>query len=73
MIEVKFIGDKTNPADIQEEITADIPGFLGVATNYDRAVVLVYDAAHKLRDSRPFIEALRTIDGIVEVHVVPGI
>lgn len=72
-VEVKFIGEKTGVADIQEEILADVPGYLNAASRYTGIVVLVYDAAHKLRDPRKFIEDLRSVQGIVEVLVVPGI
>jgi hypothetical protein len=72
-VEVKFIGEKTEVAKIQEEILADVPGYLQAASQYTGIVVLVYDAAHKLRDSRKFIEDLRSVQGIVEVFVIPGI
>jgi hypothetical protein len=73
LIEVKFIGEKTNIADIQEEILADVPGYLGEHSIYKSLVVLVYDGTHKLRDPRKFIDDLRSVEGIVDVLVVPGI
>lgn len=73
LIEIKFIGDKTNVADIQEEILGDIPAYLADQARYNSLIVLVYDAAHKLRDPRKFIEDLRTVEGIIDVLVVPGI
>jgi hypothetical protein len=73
LIESKFIGPKTNVASIQEEILGDVPGYLNEATDYDSIIVFVYDAAQQLRDSRKFIEDLKSIDGIIEVIVVPGI
>ena len=73
LIEAKFIGQKTEVSDIQEGILADVPGYVNNATNYDTIAVFVYDAAHKLRDPRKFIEDLRSIDEILDVIVVPGI
>lgn len=73
LVEVKFIGEKTKVASIQEEILADIPGYLGEATKYQIIVELVYDYAQQLRDARRFVEDLKKVDGIVEVIVVPGI
>ena len=73
LIEVKFIGQKSDLASIQEEIMADIPPYLSNQTHYRSLIIFIYDAAHKLRDPRKFIEDLRTIDGIVDVIVVPGI
>lgn len=73
LVEVKFIGPKTNVSSIQEGILADIPGYLKTTTNYDAIVVLVYDAAHKLRDSRKFVEDLKSAGGIVDVIIIPGI
>ena len=73
LVEVKFIGEKNDIGTIQEGILADIPGYLADHTRYKSVVVLVYDAAHKLRDPRKFIEDLRTVDGIIEVLVIPGI
>ena len=73
MVEVKFVGEATRPSDIQEEILADVPGYLQDQSRYDAILVIVYDAAHKLRDDRKFIEDLKSTPGIVEVLVVPGI
>ena len=73
LIEVKFIGDLTKPSDIQEELLADVPGYLQAEGGYTQMLAFVYDAAHKLLDERKFIEDLLTISGIIDVIVVPGI
>ena len=73
LIEVKFIGEKTRAPSIQEEILADIPGYLNEATRYQSVIELIYDYSQQLRDSKPFVDALRNMDGIVEVIVIPGI
>ena len=73
LLEVKYIGPKTSPASIQEEILADVPGYLNDNSSYAGIIVFVYDAGHKLLDSRKFIEDLRGIQGIVDIVVVPGI
>jgi hypothetical protein len=73
LVEAKFIGDKTSVASIQEEILADIPGYLKNQPRYDGIVVFVYDAAQKLRDPVKFIGDIRSVDGIIDVIVVPGI
>jgi len=73
LIEVKFIGGKTDRSRIQEEILADIPGYLGNNSTYDGIIVFVYDQAQKLLDPRKFIEDIRSVDGIIDIIVVPGI
>ena len=73
LIEVKFIGEATKPRDVQEELLADVPGYLQDGGGYTQMLAFVYDAAHKLLDERKFIEDLRTISGIKDVIVVPGI
>jgi hypothetical protein len=73
LIEVKFIGDKTSLPEIQESIIADIPGYLTGNSRFDTVIILVYDYAHKLRDPKKFIEDLRSVDGIADVLVIPGI
>jgi hypothetical protein len=73
LVEVKFIGENTEIASIQEGILADIPGYLADASQYDGIVELVYDHAQKLRDPRRFIDDLKSVEGIIEVIVVPGI
>jgi DpnII restriction endonuclease len=73
LVEVKFVGDKTDPARVQEEILADVPGYLAEASPFSAIVVLVYDHAQKLRDPRKFVEDLRKVEGIIDVIVVPGI
>jgi hypothetical protein len=73
LIEVKFIGEATRVQDIQEEILADVPGYLREATGYSSLIVFVYDAAQKLRDARRFVEDLRKVTGIIDVIVVPGV
>ena len=72
-VEIKYIGSKTHLANIQEELLADIPGYLASDSSYDAVLVVVYDAAHKLRDAKPFIDDLRSVDGILDVIVIPGI
>lgn len=73
LVEVKFVGPNTNVGSIQEEILADVPGYLNDVKRFSGIVELLYDDAHKLRDPRKFIEDLRTVDGIIDVIVVPGI
>jgi hypothetical protein len=73
LVEVKFIGEKTDPARIQDEVLADIGGQLRATSKYVGIAFLVYDCAHKLRDPAPFVRSLKTIDGVVDVIVVPGI
>ena len=73
LIEAKYIGEKTSVSEIQESIIADIPGYLTGNSKFDGVIILVYDNAHKLRDPRKFIEDLRSIEGIKEVIVTPGI
>lgn len=73
LIEIKFIGPSTKPGDIQDEILADSAAYIGEHTEYRDMIVLIYDAAHKLRDARPIIDACKQVPGIMEVLVVPGI
>jgi len=70
---VKFIGEKSTVGSLQEEILADIPGYLNEATRFSGIIELVYDHAQKLRDPRKFVDDLKTVDGILDVIVVPGI
>lgn len=72
LLEVKYIGDRTNPADIQEEILADVPGYLSESTKYDSLIVFIFDGAHKIPDSRKLEEDLRSLDKIVDVIVTHG-
>jgi hypothetical protein len=72
-VEVKYIGQGTSIPRIQEEILADIPGYINENTLYSAIVVFIYDSVHKLRDPQRFISDLRNIDGIFDVIVVPGI
>jgi len=73
LVEVKYIDEKTKVPQIQEEIFADIPGYLADPARYQGIVVIVYDKAQKLRDARKFIEDLRNVEGIIDVLVIPGI
>ncbi|MDD5222692.1 MAG: hypothetical protein PHE84_01765 [bacterium] len=73
LIEVKYIGEKINLPSIQEEILSDIPGYLGSNTKYDGIIIFIYDAAQKLRDSRKFVEDLRSVEGIIDIVITPGI
>lgn len=73
LIEVKFIGDKSDVGAIQEEVLADIPAYTSGTHGYTGVIVLVYDAAQKLRDAKPFIDALESCDGIIKAIIVPGI
>ena len=73
VIEVKFIGAKTEVSGSQEGILADVPGYLNSATDYDAVIVFVYDGAHKLRDCKKFVRDLESVEGIAGVMVTPGL
>jgi len=73
LVEVKFVGEKTEPARIQDEILADVPAYLTSQSIYDSLVVFVYDAGNKLRDPAPLIRDLGSVAGISDIIVVPGI
>ena len=73
LIEVKFISTTSRPADIQEEILADVPGYLQANSRFDSILVFIYAAVHKLRDTSKLIDDLKLVTGIVEVIVTPGI
>lgn len=73
LIEVKYVGEKTDPRRIQDEILSDVPAYLSSQVDYDGLIAFVYDAAQKLRDPAPFVEDLRSVDTILDVVVVPGI
>ena len=40
---------------------------------YTGILVLVYDQGQKLRDPRKFIEDIQSVEGILNVQVIPGI
>jgi hypothetical protein len=73
LIKVKFIGEKTSVSQVEEEILADAVGYLADQSRYDSLILLVYDVAHKLRGPRRFIEDLRSVDGMIDVIVIPGV
>ena len=73
LIAVKFLGEETGIAQVEQEILADAAGYLADQSRYDSLIVLVYDAAHRLRGPRRFIERLRSVDGLIEVIVTPGL
>jgi hypothetical protein len=73
LVEAKFVGESTVAGKLQDEILADVRPYLDSTSEYTGIAVLVYDAAHKIRDERPFVDALRSVEGIVDVVVVPGV
>jgi hypothetical protein len=73
LIKVEFIGEKTSVPQFEEEILADAAGYLADQSRYDSLIVLVYDAAHQLRGPRKFVEDLRSVDGMIDVIVTPGV
>jgi hypothetical protein len=73
LIEAKFVGAGTDVGRIQDGLLGDIPGYLNETTHYDSVVIFVYDAGHKLLDPTKFIEDLRSVEGIIDVIVVPSV
>lgn len=73
LVEVKFVGPLTKLAHIQEELLADVPGYLQEGGRYDRMLAFVYDSAHKLKDNRKFKDDLLKSPGVSDVIVIPGI
>jgi hypothetical protein len=72
LVEVKFLGQSTKVAKMQDELLADSVGYFQETDEYDSMVVVVYDAAHELRDATSFVNGLRKVDNIIDVIVVPG-
>ncbi len=73
LVEAKFISEKTKTQKIQDEILADVPGYLVGNNDYDCIVFLVYDAAQKLKDSWRFVEDISSVKGVLKVIVIPGV
>jgi hypothetical protein len=73
LIEIKFIGEKTSLPAIQEELLADIPGYIQSQGRYDSIIYFVYDGSQKPRDPRKFIDDLRSLAGVSDVIVIPGL
>jgi hypothetical protein len=73
LIEVKFINDKTNPKDIQEEILADIEGYLNKNEEYNNIIVFIYDKANKIKDPEPLTEDLKRLEYIKDIIITPKI
>ncbi len=73
LIEIKFIGEKTSLPTIQEELLADVPGYLQSQSRYDSIIYFVYDGSQKLKDPRKFIDDLRLVAGVSDVLVIPGL
>jgi len=73
LVAVRFLGEETSIPQFEEEILADAAGYLADQSRYDSLIVLVYDAAHKLRGPRKLVERLRSVDGLIEVIVAPGV
>ena len=73
LIEVKYVSGGMRPAELQEQLLSDVPGYLTASTSYTSLVAFVYDAANKFRDPRRFTEDLRRVDGLIDVIVIPGL
>jgi hypothetical protein len=73
LIDVRFVGKRTNVSQVEEEILSDAAGYLADQSRYDSLIILVYDAAHRLRGPRKSVEDLRSIDGMIDVIVIPGV
>lgn len=71
LIELKYIADNTSVKDIQEQMHADVPGYLK-KSSYTKVIFILYDAANKIKDARP-LDDLKRIEGVEEVLYVPGI
>lgn len=73
LIEVKFIGSKTPPKDIQEEVLSDIQPYLKAMDGYRTVVIFIYDHANKIKDDLKLVSDLERIEGIGKVIVAHSI
>jgi len=73
LVAVRFLGEDASIAEVEEAIRADAAGYLADQSRYDSLIVLVYDAAHQLRGPRKLVERLRSVDGIIDIIVIPGV
>jgi hypothetical protein len=73
LIEAKFVSSDSVIGRIQDELLADVPGYLKNSPRYSSLIAFIYDAAHRLRDDRKLVEGLKGIEGISDVIVIPGL
>ena len=73
LVEVKFIGEKTQPKHIQEEILADIQPYLKNTGDYESVIVFIYDHANKKKDESKFVSDLEAVEGIHFVIIMHSI
>jgi len=73
LIEVKYIGQATQTASIQDELLTDAVAYLKASTSYTSLIIIIYDAASKLRDGTPLKEELSTIPNVTNVFIFPKI
>ena len=73
LIEAKYVGIKTDVGQMQDDILADVPAYLSANSKFSGLIVFVYDAGSKLLDSGKFVEDVRTMDGVIDVIVMPSI
>jgi len=72
LIELKFIGPKTQVKDIQDQIQTDMTAYLSKHTDYDKVIFFIYDASQKLLDKHAF-DDLKEVEGVLDIIIVPGI
>ena len=73
LLEVKFIGSSTQVGNLQDQLLADLQGYIDGNPRYSSVILFVYDHAHKLRDPTKFEVDLRRIEEVADVIVIPGV
>jgi hypothetical protein len=73
LIEIKFVSASTQLGDLQDQLLADLRGYIGQSSSYSSVVLFIYDHAHKLRDPHRFVEHMRQLREVSDVIIVPGI
>lgn len=74
IVEVKYVGTKTNPKKIQDEMLADSQGYLNSSDEFDKIIFFIYDGSPKFNvyNDSQFVKDLKRVAGVKEVIVEPG-
>jgi hypothetical protein len=73
IVEAKYVRPGEGLGKFQDQVLADVQGYLKSTEEFDKLVVLIYDCSHKLSVNTQFVTDMKRVSGIEDVIVVPSV
>jgi hypothetical protein len=70
IVEAKFVRPRADLGKLQDELLADIQGYLKSTDEFDKLILFIYDCSRRLHLDTQFVRDLEKIEGVQKVVII---